>query len=259
MRALASGLAVGIGLLALAGCQTTMAERSPDAGQVLNEQAGASPALAESLFKSDQAVLSNQEIERILSSRVYAPARARVAVVRIGGRYPWGRTWWSEDVAQIEQQGTDRMLAALRSSGRVEKVTVLPTMLTPMQVTIPYLREAAARVQADLLLVYRTSTQTYQRQQLFGAGDVHAYCTVEAVVLDTRSGIVTETALKTQSFSAPRTSKDLEFDETAARAEQSAIARALGQAAEQLSADLRAEPLPPPTSQPAVAGMNAIR
>lgn len=252
MRMLIGVVAVGLGLLAAAGCQATAASPA-DTGQVLAGDAEAPRALAESLFKSDQAVLSNQEIDRILSSRVYAPARARVAIVRIGGRYPWGRTWWSEDVAQIEQQGIDRMLGALRGSGRVEKATVLPTMLTPMQVTIPYLREAAARVQADLLLVYRTTTQTYQRQQLFGGGSVHAYCTVEAVMLDTRSGIVTETAVKTQSFNTPRTAKDVEFEETAARAEQSAIAQVLGQAAEQLSADLRGEPLTP-GSRPAMAG-----
>jgi hypothetical protein len=252
MRAFVGAMAVGFAILAIGGCQASVADQATSSGPMLNDAAGQQP-LAESLFKSDQAVLSNQEINRILSSRVYAPAHARVAVVRIGGRFPWGRTWWSEDVAQIEQQGIDRMLNALRSSGRVEKVTVLPTMLTPMQVTIPYLREAAARVQADLLLVYRTSTQTYQRQQLFGGGTVHAYCTVEAVMLDTRSGIVTETAVKTQSFNAPRTSKDLEFEETAARAEQSAIAQALGQVAEQLSADLRAEPSAP-ASQPAFAG-----
>lgn len=59
-----------------------------------------------------------------------------------------------------------------------------------------------------------------------GAGDLDAYFTVEAGLRDTGSGIVTETALITESFSAPRTSKDLEFDQTAAHAEQSAIANA---------------------------------
>jgi hypothetical protein len=238
-----------VGVALSGGCMTDRqnAARIPEA---LSETTAAPDApLTQSLFKSDQAVLSNQEIDRILSSRVYAPAKARVAVVRIGGRYPWGRTWWSENVAQIEQQGVDRLLTALRSSGRVDKAVVLPTMLTPAQVTVPYLREAAARVQADLLLVYRTSTQTYQQERLFGGGDVHAYCTVEAVLLDTRSGIVTETAVKTQSFTAPRTSKDLEFEETVSRAEQTAIAKALGQSAEDLAGALRAEPMAP-TSQP---------
>lgn len=175
MRAFVGAMAVGVAILAIGGCQA-VADQATYSGPMLNDAAGQQP-LAESLFKSDQAVLSNQEINRILSSRVYAPAP------RAG----------------------------------------------------------------------RGGAETYQRQQLFGGGTVHAYCTVEAVLLDTRSGIVTETAVRTQSFNAPRTSKDLEFEETAARAEQSAIAQALVQAAEQLSADLRAEPLAP-ASQRAFAG-----
>ncbi|HZL34139.1 MAG TPA: hypothetical protein VFC78_02445 [Tepidisphaeraceae bacterium] len=217
--------------------ETTLSSRLTADAQTPSAQ------LAESLFKSDQAVLSNQEIDRILSAKVYPSAHARVAVVRIGGRYPWGRTWWSESVAQIEQQGTDRMLNAFRGSPRVGKVMVLPTMLTPAQTTVPYLREAAARVQADTLLVYRTFIQSYQQQHFFGGGDVHAYATVEAVLLDTRSGIITDTAIKTQSFSAPKTKRDLELDETIARAQQKAIAQALGQAAEELARNLVNEPI----------------
>ena len=209
--------------------------------------AAAPAALEASLFKSDQAVLSNGDIDKILSSRIYPPAHARIAVIRIGGRYPWGRTWWSENVAQIEQEGTDQLLNHFRKSPRVGRVMVLPTMLTPAQVTVPYLRESAARVQADLLLVYRTFTQSYQQQRFFGGGDIHAYCTVEAILLDTRSGVVIDTSVKTQSFSASKTSKDLEFEEAAARAEQKAIASALGQSAEDLARNLAAEPLPPMT------------
>jgi hypothetical protein len=234
-------------LLLLVGCAATSATLDNTAAApslFANDADTSAPGsigkTADSLFKSDQAVMSNEDIEKILSSKVSLPPKARIAVVRIGGRYPMGRTWWSQSVAQIEQQGNDHMLAAFRASPRVGKVMILPTMLTPAQVTIPYLREAAARVQADMLLVYRTYTQSYQEQRFFGGGDVHAYCTVESVLLDTRSGIVVDTTVKTQPFSAQKTSKDLEFDETVARAEQEATAKALGDAAEELAKNLTA-------------------
>jgi hypothetical protein len=203
------------------------------------------PGSIGSLFKSDQSVMSNQDIEKILSSKVYPPNHGRMAVVRIGGRYPVGRTWWSESVAQLEQQSTDGLVNTFRASPRLSKVVVLPTMLTPAQATVPYLREAAARVQADTLLVYRTFTQNYQKQRFFGNDEVHAYCTVEAVLLDTRSGIITDASVKTHNMLAARSSKDAEFQETVARAEQQATGAALAEAAAELVRNLNAEPMPP--------------
>jgi hypothetical protein len=231
-----------LGLLLLGGCSQSGEMTAARSMQEQSDMAAA-PA-ADSLFKADQAVLSNQDIDKILAAKVYPPAHARVAVVRIGGRYPWGHTWWSQSVAQIEQKGADQLLNAFRSTPRVAKVMMLPSMLMPVQTTVPYLREAAARVQADTLLVYRTYTQTYQKERFFGGGTVHAYATVEAVLLDVRSGIITDTAVKTESFSAPKSSKDVQFDETAARAEQTAIADALGQAARDLAGNLAREPMP---------------
>jgi hypothetical protein len=201
-------------------------------------------ALTESLFKADQAVLSNQEIERIFAERIYPPAHGRVAVIRIGGRYPtrWG--WWSEQTAQMEQQITSDLLATVRSSPRVSDVFVLPTLLQPPQTTIPYLREAAARVQADSLLIYRTFTQNYQKQRIFGNDEVHAYCTAEAVLLDTRSGVVTFTSISTEPFSAQKSSKEVNFEETVALAEQQAQAKALKRIGDELLKFFREAPLP---------------
>ena len=256
MRTLFALLAT-ISLTLFSGCQESKGSMDPSA--VIESDFTEGPttsvpgsigATATSLFKSDQAVLSNQDIEKILSAKVYAPAKARIAVVRIGGRYPWGKRWWSESVAQVEQQGSDRMLAAFRGSARVGSVVVLPTMLTPADTTIPFLRESAARVQADLLLIYRTFTQSYQQEKFFGGGDVHAYCTVEAILLDTRSGIIVDTSIKTRSFSAPKGAHDLEIEETVARNQQEAISEALGQASEELAKNLTAEPLPTAAAGP---------
>ncbi|MDB5290737.1 MAG: hypothetical protein JWL69_1978 [Phycisphaerales bacterium] len=240
-----------VGLAFTAGCSTS---GYTDATSMARDASTTDvPGSLSSLFKSDQAVMSNEDIEKVLSSKVYPPSRGRMAVVPIGGRYPAGRTWWSENVAQLEQQSTDGLVNTFRSSPRLSKVVVLPTMLTPAQTTVPYLREAAARVQADTLLVYRTFTQNYQKERFFGNDEVHAYCTVEAVLLDTRSGIITDASVKTHNMLASRSSKDAEFQETIARAEQEATGAALSEAATELVRNLNAEPMPPaaPTTQAA--------
>lgn len=252
-----SHLLLSLVLIAMVGCSQPVdinaaALKSPPEGFVNQEPA----PLAESLFKADQAVLSNADIERILSARVYPPARGRVAVIRIGGRYTsrWGS--WSEQVAQMEQKITDDLLAAVRSSPRVVDAFVLPTLLQPAQTTIPFLRESAARVQGDSMLIYRTFSQTYQKQRVFGTDDVRAYCTAEAVLLDTRTGIVTFTVIATEPFAARKSSKEVSFDETVAMAEQEAAARALKRIGDDVKRYLNTAPVPPrpPTTRASAPG-----
>jgi hypothetical protein len=208
-----------------------------------------------SLFKADQAVLSNDEIRQILGTRIYPPAHARLAVLRLGA---WQQpAWWTEDLAQMDQQASAEFLRRLRGSPRVSDALVLPSLLMPQQMTIPHLREAAARVQADLLLVYRTVSRSYQKSRLLGPDATRAYCTAEAVLLDTRSGIVLTTAIATENFSADKSGRDLTFDETIARAEQRAAGRAMANVAAELADYLSNAPTPdtrPAATQPAAEG-----
>jgi hypothetical protein len=197
-------------------------------------------ATADSLFRSDQAVLSNEDIGRIFEQKVTPPAKVRLAVLRLGTPY----LYYAPELAALERTAINDVLARFRASPRVAHAMVMPSMLTPPQMTIPYMREAAARLQADTLMVYRTSTQMYGRSRAFAADETRAYCTVEGILLDTRSGIVTSTAVATEQFSARRTSKDLTFREMMQRAEQAAISRALLMVATELVGYLDSAPMP---------------
>jgi hypothetical protein len=99
--------------------------------------------------------------------------------------------------------------------------------------TIPYLRQAAARFQADALLIYRTSTPTYDSQKWFKKDESKAYCTVEAILLDTRTGIVPFSTVVTEFYSTQRSASDSDLSETTAKAEQQAIAKAWLELADQ--------------------------
>jgi len=234
-------------VLILCGCQaeskppTAMNQLAAGTGDIAGAQA--------SLFPGDQAVLSNSQIDQILTQKVYPPAHGRIAVVRLGPQAVRGA--WSEDVAEMNQRSIDGLLAKLRSSERVSDAMVLPSLLMPAQMTVPNLREAAARLQADTLLVYRTFSQTYETSRWFAADETRAYCTVEALLLDTRTGIVTDTSIATQNYAAHKSHRDINFYETVARAEQSAIAKALDKVGDELLRFLNTAPLPqPPTTRP---------
>lgn len=213
--------------IALAGCaaggnsEHRLAGEAPAMSPATTTADADAIAMA-SLFRTDGGVMSDQAIAAALANKVYPPSRGRLAVLKLGSMYG---SWVSEDQASLELTSIDDLLKKLRTSPRIVDAVILPSLLAPRSMSIPALREAAARLQADSLLVYRTGRRNFQRSRAFSADEIRAYCTVEAILLDVRTGIVTDTAVATESFSAKQSGKDLTFDETIARAEQEAIAR----------------------------------
>lgn len=175
-----------------------------------------------SLFKGDQAVLSNQDIEKILGARLVLTDRHRLAVLKLNSQYSW-----SEELDDLEAQNSESFLQALRSDAQLTQVRLMPSLLVPEKKTVPYLREAAARFQADLLLVYTTRVQTFRQGRLFSPDEVRARCIVDSVLLDVRTGIVVHSAQLAESVDAKKTQGDLNFSETVAKAEASATGKAL--------------------------------
>jgi hypothetical protein len=178
--------------------------------------------LQESLFKGDQAVLSNQDIDRILTARITLEDRHRLVVLRLNAR-----NIWVQEIADLETQNSEQFLKSLAKAPQLTQVRFMPTLLIPERRTVPYLREAAARFQADLLLVYGTGVRTFQRDRLIGVDEVHADAVVESVLLDVRTGIVIHAAQATESISAKKTPGDLNFSQTVVKAQTEATGKAL--------------------------------
>lgn len=209
-------------LLVLAGCSTTASTLSrPDA---YYQSDGASRA-TESLFAGDAQTLSDDAIQKILAYRYEPPPLSRVALMPFG-REIWSS--WSEELAMASEQLKARVLDTLLASPRVYDASYLPSILVPENRTVPHLREAAARYQADLLLVYRGYCQSFERYRLFRANESRAYCGVEAVLLDTRTGLVPFTSVATRSYDVVENDDDTNFRETRLRAQLDATAAALG-------------------------------
>lgn len=178
--------------------------------------------LQESLFKGDQAVLSNQELDRILTAKVTLADRHRLAVVRLTGRSALFQT-----IANLEAENSELFLKSLSAAPHFSQVRFMPALLIPERRTVPYLREAAARFQADLLLVYGTRLRTFQRDRLIGADEAKAESVVESVLLDVRTGIVIHSAHAAEGIMARKLPGDLNFAETVAKAETDAMGKAL--------------------------------
>src|SRR6266542_5766233 len=103
MRA-ARFLMLSILVCSIMGCAASQQSFGPSTGygSVYAETAPAQAKLEDSLFKEDQAVISNEDMHRILTAKVPLPTNAKLAVVRFGQLpYWWG---WSEDFVRVNKQ-----------------------------------------------------------------------------------------------------------------------------------------------------------
>jgi len=175
-----------------------------------------------SLFKGDQAVLSDQDIARILGTQINVGERHHLAILGLNPDY-----FWSQDLAEAEAKNFDNLVKTLKASPQLTDVRFLPSLLVPEKRTVPYLREAAARVQADLLFVYTTRIQTFRHDRFLKPNEVHAQCVAESVLLDVRTGIVVQTEKATEIIELVKTPADANFSETESRAESEARGKAL--------------------------------
>jgi hypothetical protein len=229
----------------LSGCDSVRQTSTPI---MASAEYAAKEPIATSLFPSDQAVMGDDAVARILASKLELPAKAKLALMKFpdigasGSRY-YGRYYWrDEDYLKLQQEQVDALSKALLTSDQIAEVTPLPSLMTPSRLSIPVLREAAVRMQADLLLVFRVGTDTYSQYRTFAKDKVKAYSTCELVLLDVRTGLVPFTRVVSRERQELKGPNDLDLSETMRRAEQASGAEALNVAAQDLVNFVRSAP-----------------
>jgi hypothetical protein len=195
--------------------------------------------LQQSLFREDLSLLSNEEIDRILSSKIELPRNARLALLQLGAD-PHVLVLPAPDAG--EGDALAALFERLGASERLSSVTLLPSLLVPSSLSVAKLREAAARFQADLLFIYRTPCQQFHRNRFLGADEAKAYCIAEGVLLDVRTGIIPFSAVAASTFGAVQGPEDLTSYETLRRSQSLAITQALDDLADDLLAFIDAAP-----------------
>ncbi len=177
-----------------------------------------------SLFTTDASVLSDQDIDRILRYKYSAPRQSHIAILALGRMFLVG---YSTELARSGEEIRKAFTDQLKSSPAVVRASYLPDLLVPQKRTVAYLREAATRFQADTLLVYQTECHEYQKYHVFAADEARAYCTIEAALVDVRTGIVPFTTTATEVFTVKQSPEDSDIFETQQKAEMKAMRGAL--------------------------------
>jgi hypothetical protein len=198
------------------------------------EEADRPATITQSLFDSKDRTISEADIQRILDGKIVPPDTLRVAVYKFSGRitrryserhYPWA----DEDRLKIEQRILDTLITALRQSKRVQKVIVMPVLVTGYQPNIQQLREAAVRLQADMALIFTLESDLYQQYRAFKKDDVKAYATCESVLMDIRTGIIPHADVVTREAYGEKTAADLTLDDMRRRVQNSAVGAAMAE------------------------------
>jgi hypothetical protein len=228
------------GMVLLVGCESMPRSVTP---MMATAEYAAREPIASSLFPSDQAILSDEAVQRILSSKLELPAKAKVALMKFpeaegSRRY----SWRDQEYLKLQQSQMDTLSQSLVASGQISEATPLPSLMTPSRVSIPVLREAAVRMQADLLLVFRVGSDTYSQYRTFAKDKTKAYSTCELVLLDVRTGLVPFTRVTSRERLEAKQPADLDLSETTRRAEEASATEALKAAGEDLVGFLKSVP-----------------
>ena len=226
---------IGSLLILLSSCASSGSYYDPYGNQE------SAPTLTKSLFPSDQSVISQAAIDTILASEIQLPRNSKIALINFPSEnsqrsslYGYGY-WRSEDYLKLQQSYIDTLSSQLLQTDFAASVIHLPSMLTPIEPTLPILREAAVRLQSPIMIVFRINSDIYEEFRLFRNNKAKAFATLELVLLDVRTGIIPFTSIVTEEYMTEKLDSDSNFSETMKRAEREATLKSLHSALNKLN------------------------
>ena len=190
-------------------------------------ESGTDHAITESLFDFKERTISEADIQRILDGKINIPDTIRLAVFQFGGAPIIYRRWYDEENLKTRQQLIDTFTQAIQGASRVQKVVLLPSMVTGNQPNIHQLRESAVRLQADMLLVYSLHSDIFQKYRAFKKDEIKAFATCEMILMDIRTGVIPFTNIATKSAQSKKDKEDFDAEELKNRAQQMAVLQAM--------------------------------
>ncbi len=179
-----------------------------------------------SLFPADQVTMPDEDISRILDTPWYIPDAVRVAVVCLGhdSEFDRDRPSW---LTGMQSVAAGEAIGQLQEIPVVYDASYLPSFLLPERRTVPQLRQAAVRYQADWVLIYNTRVRSKVDRKFLKKDEVQGICQVECALLDVRSGLITFTGTSTRDFRVKEEDGGEPMALLVARAEQDAVDAAL--------------------------------
>lgn len=190
--------------------------------------------LTVSVMKPDNALIPEEGIQRLLRSRIEIPARAKLAVHAFPHRSVELGQWSRPEILESRREALEALEGPLTGTNRFSEITHVPRMLLPQDPSLTRMREAAALLQADLLLVYATRSERATSRYLFVANEVKVATSLEVFLLDVKTGVVPYAETFEVIRTVTQSKEDDRLAETQRRAEREGIVETLKQSAASL-------------------------
>lgn len=133
-----------------------------------------------SIFPSDLARIGNDQIVQVLEGRIPMKEGGNLALLPIGNMY------------YVDSGNADAFNGKIKSrlvgNKYVGEVCRVPHMLLVDKIDVPQIREIGARLQCENVLVYTSYDNYRYRAHLFAKDEIRASLTVEAVLVNVRTG-----------------------------------------------------------------------
>jgi len=193
---------------------------------------------------------SETEVQKILNSRVVIPRKSKLAIIKLKSDqimmdsfyYHRNSSEVSASAFILDEKIVQEFVGQLKKSNRIADIMLLPKFLIGDEVKFDLYRLAAIRAQADLFLILKPETFVDWRYNILEPNQAKAYATVEAVLVDTRTGVIPFSSVVTESDTQKKISDDYSMDETIKRTKQQAESKALVKIAESLTQFLASVP-----------------
>lgn len=167
------------------------------------------PELNESFLGKSPDNLSDEQIKKLLNSKVKTLNSVRLAVMKLGHSgvdYSFYPQVYRD--SQTIDKKNEKFYLALTNESKVDSIAVLPTFLMPKNVTLASLRDSAALLQANYLLILKTNSRSDFDFNVFKADEALAVANLEVALVDVATGVIPYTALITGKKTIKKNKED---------------------------------------------------
>lgn len=194
--------------------------------------------ITESLFNDKMSSISEENIQKILDGAYRLPDKIRIAIFKMENSTTRRNYWYyqrDESFLKAEQASSDLLLTKLRAVPNVTSVVELPNLLISSSPNFTTLREAAVRMQADIVIVYSVYSDIYSKYKVFSKPELKAFATVQTLLLDVRNGLIPFSQTITKDAQTVQKKEDFNISEAEKRIQQEATQMSLNEIIERLT------------------------
>ena len=187
-------------------------------------------ALSESFLARTSMNLSDEQISKLLNSKIAIRPTVKLALLRIDSTgYKTSLFDSSSYSDQNELHDKDASLfdSIINGQSRVKSVAMIPSFLMPRDLSLANMRDSAALVQADFVLIIRTTSRSNYDLNLFEKDKITVVANLEYAIMDVATGAVPVSGIVTGRSEAVSKKKDINTNEFYIRARKVAEVDAL--------------------------------